>query len=117
MNPIGDDRAEMAAKLVAAGGNATTDPAAQVPCILVSGAEPDHPSGVGAWGFLTKVRILVPPPGDAAAMAALEEGLVLVLRTLGFARGTLTTYRMSTGGQDVPCYELSYPRDIPNPDC
>jgi hypothetical protein len=115
-----DARAELAGKLAAAGvTNPTLNPAASPPCTLIGGARSGGRGsvGVGAWPAVIPVRILVPPPGDGAALAALEHELELVLRTLGYAEYTDTTYRHSTAGQDLPCYELAYPRDIPNPDC
>lgn len=117
MSTFADVRAEMVGKLAAAGLPATADPAANVPCVLVGLATVDTAAGIGGWGATIPVRILVPPPGDLAAGTALEDMLTVVLVTLGFARAIPTTYRMSTAGVEVPCYELTYPREIPNPNC
>ena len=120
MTAFGDNRAELAGKLAAAGvANVTLNPAANPPCTLIGGASSGGrpAAGIGAWPAVVPVRILVPPPGDAAALAALEAELELVLTTLGYTDYTLTTYRHSTAGQELPCYELAYPREIPNPTC
>ena len=116
MNGFTDTRAEIAGKLLAAGvTNPTLNPAASPPCTLVGLGTVDRAAGVGAWGASIPVRILVPPPGDAAAAAELETQLELVLLTLGYAPA-VPTYA-TVGAVDVPCYELTYPRDIPNPNC
>lgn len=118
MSTFTDTRAELVGKLTAAGVlNPTLNPAAAAPCTLVGLATVTNSAGIGAWGATVPVRILVPPPGDAAAAAALEHELELVLRTLGYAPAVPTTYRASSAGVEIPCYELTYPRDIPNPDC
>jgi hypothetical protein len=107
----------MAAKLAAAGVAAVTlDPAANVPYVLVGPARVvSLAGGIGAWRSEILVRIVWPPPGDAATLAALEDGLEAVLRTLGPALADDGTYL--TGGKDCPAYTVTYLIDVPNPDC
>lgn len=116
MNAFTTARETIAGKLTAAGVDGVTiDPAALAPFVLVDLVTVDRPSGVGAWGATLPVKIVVPPPGDAAAAAALEATLELVLRTLGYAPASPTIYR--AGDKEHPAYTLTYPVDIANPDC
>lgn len=113
MNAFGDVRAELAAKLVAAGAPATTDPRASPPAVIIEPARVDAASGIGAWSCVIPVVIYSPPPGDAASLAWLETELQRCLVTLGFARADYTT----GGLKDVPLYRLEYVLDVPNPTC
>jgi hypothetical protein len=117
VSSFGDVRADMAAKLAAAGlAGVTLDPAALAPFVLVDLATVDTAEGVGAWGATVPVKIVVPPPGDADAVAALEAGLEVVLVTLGFARAVPGRY--TTGdGKELPSYTCTYAVHIPNPNC
>ena len=117
MTVFGDVRADMAAKLTAAGlTNVTLDPAALPPFVLVDLATVDTAQGVGAWGATVPVKVVIPPPGDAAGAAALEAGLEVVLTTLGFARAVPGRY--TTGdGKELPSYTCTYAVQVPNPNC
>lgn len=118
MTTFGDTRAGMAAKLTAAGSDwhVTTDPAALAPFILVDLCAVTAAEGVGAWTCTIPVRVVVPGPGDGIAAAALEDGLQLVLTTLGFARADPARY--TTGdGKDLPSYVCAYTARVPNPYC
>lgn len=115
VSAFGDRRAELVDKLAAAGLPATGDPAALPPFVLVDLCTVNRSSGVGAWGASVPVRCVVPPPGDATAAAGLEAMLELVLRTLGYAPASPSTF--TAGGKECPAYTLTYPTDIPNPDC
>jgi hypothetical protein len=117
VSAFGDTRESIAGKLRAAGvEGVTTDPAALAPFVLVDLITVDRPAGVGAWGASVPVKIVVPPPGDAAAAAALETALELVLRTLGYAPAIPGVYR-GAGTTEQPAYTLTYPIDVSNPDC
>jgi hypothetical protein len=116
MNTFGQTRADYAGKLTAAGlAGVTLDPAALPPFVLVDLVTVDRVVGVGAWGASLPVKIVVPPPGDAAAADALETALETVLRTLGFAPASPTLYRGAD--KECPAYVVTYPVDVPNPDC
>lgn len=117
MSVFGDARATIAGKLTAAGlAGVTTDPAALPPFVLVDLVTLDRAVGVGAWGGSVPVKIVVPPPGDAAAGEALETALEVVVATLGFAPAVPGVYR-GAGDRELPAYTLTYPVDIPNPNC
>lgn len=117
MSAFTDARTAIAGKLTAAGVDGVTlDPAALAPFVLVDLATLDRAAGVGAWGVSIPVKIVVPPPGDAAAAAALESTLELVVRTLGFAPGAPGVYR-GAGDKELPMYALTYPTEVSNPDC
>jgi hypothetical protein len=119
-----DSRVDVAGKLTAAGiTNVTLDPAALPPFVLVDMVTRGiAPEGVGAWRCEIPVRVVVPPPGDTHAVAALEDTLELVIRTLGFAPFNAEPYELgarTADGDPVQCpsYTAPYPVSIPNPDC
>jgi hypothetical protein len=117
VSAFGDVRADMAGKLAAAGAlGVTLDPTALPPFTLVDLVTVVGASGVGAWAAQIPVRVVVAPPGDARAAGQLEDGLQVVLTTLGAAPafpGTVT----AAGGKDCPAYTVTYPVEIPNPNC
>lgn len=116
MNVFDDARSELAGKLTAAGLAATLDPAALPPFVLVDLPDgTETPFGIGGWPVTVPVKIVVPPPGDAAAGTALLDQLEVVWRTLGWAPAYPTT--VTVGAADCPAYVVTYPVDVPNPDC
>lgn len=115
MNTFDDVRQAMAGKLTAAGVAVTLDPAAVAPFVLVGAPTVNGAAGVGGWESSVPVVIAATPPGNADALAWLLDQLELVLRTLGAASAVPGTY--DVGGKDLPAYSISYPVDIPNPDC
>lgn len=119
MSVFGDVRADMAAKLTAAGvAGVTLDPAANPPFVLVDLVTLDGPpSGIGVWPGTVAIKLVVPPPGDAKAATALEDTLEAVLRTLGRAPAYPETYTAGPGSAECPSYRLLYPVHVPNPDC
>jgi hypothetical protein len=106
---------ELLGKLTAAGLPATADPTAGVPFVLVDLLTVTAAVGVGAWAVTVPVRCVVPPPGDVAARQALEQAVETVLVTLGAARAEPGTYRQ--GDKDLPAYTITYPLQVPNPNC
>ena len=116
MNVFDTARGELAAKLdTGAPFTVTTDPAGNPPMILVDLVTVAGAAGVGGWSATIPVRVIVPPPGDAGAAAALGDGLEWVLRTLGGAPANPTV--LAVGAANCPAYTITYPADIPNPDC
>jgi hypothetical protein len=117
VSAFSDVRGEWAGKLAAAGAlGVTLDPTALPPFTLVDLVTVTGASGVGGWAAQLPVRVVVAPPGDANAAAQLEDGLQIVLTTLGAAPafpGTVT----AAGGKDCPAYTVTYPVDVPNPNC
>jgi len=114
---MGDARADMAAKLTAAGATATTDPAHLAPMVLIDAGRWRAASGVGGWDVDIPVRCVVPPPGDAAALAALEAMVETVLATLGWAAAEPGVWAPSSNADAIPTYTLTYSTQIPNPSC
>jgi hypothetical protein len=114
-----DLRDDLAAKLVAAGVPASTNPASNVPVVLVDLLDGPPPTsrnlGVGAWPVLATLKIVAAPPADLAAGTWLEDTLELTLRTLGRATWRQTT--VSVGAKDCPAYVLEYDLEVTNPDC
>lgn len=116
MNAFDTAREAMAGKLTAAGVPATLDPAANVPFVLVDLVTVTGASGIGAWAATVPVKIVAAPPGDAAAARWLGDQLELVLRTLGAAPAAPGTYLQGEANR-CPAYTVTYPYDVPNPDC
>lgn len=116
MNVFDAARADLAGKLdTGAPFPVTLDPAANVPMILVDLVTVAGAAGVGGWKASIAVRVIVPPPGDAGALSALGDGLEWVLRTLGGAPAAAGV--LPVGAANCPAYTVTYPVDIPNPDC
>lgn len=114
MSVFADLRAEWVAKLAAAGVEATRDPNANVPMVLVQPVTVTGTEGIGAWTGELVVSIVVPPPGDAAAVTALEDRLEAVLVTYPSPTSAVPgTY----GPGELPAYTVTYPVTIPNPNC
>lgn len=116
-NPFTDHRADVVGKLTAAGvENVTADPAARPPFVLVGLITTTAAEGIGAWAATFPVTIAVPPPGDAAAAAAMEDTLAAVYAAIGFGPARPTTYSPDPA-QSLPAYQITYPASIPNPAC
>lgn len=117
MSVFGDHRATMVGKLTAAGIDvATADPAHGAPFVLVGLVTTTAAEGIGAWAATIPVTIAVPPPGDAAAGAALEDLLERVYGALGFGPARPMTYSADRDSP-LPAYQITYPASIPNPAC
>jgi hypothetical protein len=111
---LADERAVIAGKLAGAGvEHVVLDPRAVAPFVLVGAPEVLGGVGVGGWSVDYPVHVVAPPPGSADALVWLLDQTELVLRTLGATGATPTRY----GEREAPAYELTYRRDIDNPDC
>lgn len=120
-SPFDTLRADIAGKLTAALAvyglePATLDPATVPPFVLVDLPSVVRSEGIGSWGCDLPVRIVVPPPGDVAAAAALLDRLEVVLRTLGYAPAVPDEYRVGDR-TPAPSYTVTVPVSVPNPDC
>ena len=115
MSVFSELREQYRDKLAAAGlDQATTDPAANVPFVLVDAITVARPAGVGGWDGTLAVRLVTGPPGDGAALAALEDWLQVVLTTLPSPTSAVPdTY----GPRELPAYTVTYPVTVPNPNC
>jgi len=113
MSSIGDERAVIAGKLTAAGVAAELDPRAVPPFVLVGAPAGDRGQGIGGWPVVFPVHVVAAPPGDADALDWMLDQVELILRTLGPTVWAPSRY----GEADWPAYELTYTRDVTNPDC
>lgn len=111
-------RVDLAGKLQAAGLAATVDPATGLPFVLVDlldGA--DATAGIGGWPARATVWLVAAPPGNYATGRWLEQTLQTVLQTLGpSARWYRSRYQLDDD-HDAPAYEVTYPVDVPDPNC
>ena len=114
MSAFGELRETWAGKLTAAGLPATTDPNANVPFVLVDAVTVTGTEGIGAWTGTLPVRLVMPPPGDGAALARLEDWLQTVLVTLP---GPLDAVPDVYGPREAPSYTVTYRVTVPNPNC
>ena len=114
---MGEQRAAMADRIVAAGLAGTVDPAALPPMVLVDAGRWRAASGIGAWTVEIPVRCIVNPPGDAAALTALEAMVEGVLAALGWAAADPGVWAPHPNVDPIPAYTLTYTTDIPNPAC
>lgn len=118
--PFDDVRAAMVTALAADAAvtvPAVGDPAALPPFVLVDVPTVTGTAGIGAWTCTYPVKIVVPAPGDAAAADALLGLLAAVLGVLGPAAARPDVYRRPGVDAELPCYVLTYQRDVPNPNC
>lgn len=113
MSVFDDIRADMAAKLTAAGVTATTNPVAVAPFVLVGVPTMTAAAGVGGWAGTFPVWIVTPPPDNVAGLAWRLDQLEAVYAALGFA----PAYPDRWGDRDAPAYVLSFPTTVPNPAC
>lgn len=122
MSVFEDMRTAYRDRLDAANGTgfATLDPAALPPFVLVGLIDAPDPAsgrgGIGSWRCRLPVVVAVPPPGDAAGVAAMGDALEQVWRTLGAAPTEAGPYT-APGRAELPAYTVTYPVDVPNPDC
>jgi hypothetical protein len=114
---MGDARAVLADACRAAGVAATTDPGAVPPMVLVDAGTYREPAGLGGWAVVIPVRVVAPAPGDAAALAWLEDTVEAVLAVAGWASAEPGTWAPSPVVAALPAYTLAYARTIPNPNC
>ncbi len=125
MSAFHDARVDVAGKLTAAGIPAVTLDPANVPPFVLVDMVTRHlaPEGVGAVRCELPVRVVVPPPGDTHALAALEDVLEAVLRVVGWSVPfTAEPYELGARTADgdpvaCPAYTVTLPVSIPNPDC
>lgn len=116
MSAFHDVRVDLAGKLAAAGVDTVTlDPRQPPPCVLVDAPTVRGGAGVGGWTCDYPVVVLAVPPGGADTLTWLLDQVELILRTLGPAAATPGRY--DPAGKDLPAYTVTYPRDVPNPDC
>ena len=114
MSNLQDERVTIAGKLDAAGvDRVVLDPRAVAPFVLIGAPTVEGGAGVGGWTVTYPVHVVAVAPGSAGALADMLDRVELVLRTLGATRADPVTY----GEQNLPAYELTYRRDVTNPDC
>lgn len=114
MSATGDRRAELAGKLTAAGVTPVVlDPRAVPPFVLLGAPAWTGSAGVGGWTVAYPVHVVAPGPATLDTLDWLLDTAEQVIRTLGYADATPTTY----GERDSPAYTLIYAVDVTNPDC
>lgn len=115
-DPFTLEREAIAAELTAAGvANVSLDRGQAPPFVLVGGptGPATPPRALGLWPCTIPVTVIALPPGDTANSAWMLEQVTTILRTLGWSGFTPTQW----GDEQLPAYQLTYARSVPNPDC
>lgn len=115
MNAFDQVRADLAAALTAAGVDRVTLTRTETPPFVYVGMPtgPGIPIGLGAWRAEYPITAVTWPPGDGTAATWLLDQVQATLTVLGLA-----AFRPVSWGDDQwPAYLLTYPRDVPNPNC
>lgn len=115
MNVIETDRRELAAKLVAAGVPATTDPSTLPPFVLVAPPTLLPGTALGVWELAHLVKIVHPAPGDVTAQEWMTDQLELIAGTVRIDRADPATE--TVGDDRLPAYLVEITRTIVNPFC
>lgn len=113
MGALNDVRTELAGKLAAAGLTATLDPVTVPPFVLVGAPSATAAAGIGGWSVDFPIHVVAAPPGNLAALQWMLDQTEAVWGALGFAPAFPGIY----GVDDNPAYQLTYRRDVANPDC
>lgn len=116
MSAIADELDVVVGKLAAAGLDATRDPGALPPFVLVDVPELTTFT-LGSWSGSVAVKVISPPPGDLAAATWLLETVEAVLVALGPPRSALPATVVTGAGKECPAYVVTYPLDVPSPYC
>ncbi len=113
MSAANDHRHDLAAKLVAAGVPATTDPRAVAPAVILGEPSMLGAVGVGGWMIEYPVHVVSPSPGDEASLNWRLDQAEMVCRVVGADNYTPDNY----GTGDLPAYLVRVVADVTNPDC
>jgi hypothetical protein len=107
------DRAnEIAAKLTAAGVNATADPrSATPPCVLVVPPERTYDLSCG-YTARWNLWALVPGTGNADAHKALDAIADAIANELPVERMTLASYVLAVDAPPLPAYRIEFEEGI-----
>lgn len=99
-------------QVVAAGLAATTDPRAVVlPGVLVGVPQKPRMASGCLMALPTPVHLIVPPPGDDAAVDWLLDHLPTVLAAVGTVEAEIDTITVA-GQTDCPCYTTFVPATV-----
>ncbi len=114
MNAFQTDREAVAAQLAAAGVEAVSLDRGQAPPFVLVGM----PTGTGAgnagrWETTLPITVVGNPPGDSVNAAWILDQLQAILLALGMAAFRPVTY----GDEQAPAMQLTYTRNVPNPNC
>lgn len=114
MSTFADDRAAVAATLTTAGVEAVSLDRGQAPPMVLVGIHAGTGKGnVGLWETTLPITIVGNPPGDSVNAGWQLDQLQAILGALGLA-----AWRpISWGDEQLPAIQLTYTRNVPNPNC
>ena len=115
MSTFQTERELLAGKLTAAGVECVSLDRGQAPPMVLVGTPTGTGEnvGLGAWRCTYPITVVQLPPGDTANTVWMLDQVELILSTLGLA-----PFRpVAWGDEQIPAYQLTYTRDVPNPDC
>ncbi len=109
------ERELIAGKLIAAGVDCVSLDRGQAPPFVLVGMPTGTGRGgsPGAWPCEFPITVVQLPPGDSVNAAWMLDQVELILTTLGLAPFRPTVW----GNEQIPAYQLTYPRSVPNPTC
>ena len=111
---LADTRQAIADQLAAAGVDRVTLTRTETaPFVFVGLPVGLSAVGIGAWHCEYPITAVYLSPGDVNAATWALEQVEKIVGALGFA-----VFRPTSWGDDQwPAYLLTYPRDVPNPNC
>ena len=115
MNTFDAERDTIAGKLTAAGVDTVSLDRGQAPPFVLVGMPTGtgEPIGVGRWRCTIPITVVQLPPGDSTNASWMLDQVQTILLTLGLAPFRPTTW----GDEQIPAYQVTYVRDVPNPNC
>jgi hypothetical protein len=114
MNAFQTDREQVAAALTAAGVEAVSLDRGQAPPLVLVGMPSGTGKGnAGQWETTVPITVVGNPPGDTVNAGWMLEQVQTILLTLGMAAFRPVTY----GDEQLPAMQLTYTRNVPNPNC
>lgn len=114
MNAFQTDRAAVAATLAGASVEAVTLDRGQAPPMVLVGMPAGTGNGnAGRWETTLPITVVGNPPGDSVNAEWMLDQLQAILLALGMAPFRSVTY----GDEQLPAMQLTYTRNVPNPNC
>lgn len=114
MSTFQDDRVAIATALQLAGVECVSLDRGQAPPMVLVGIPSGTGNGnAGRWETTLPITVVGNPPGDTNNAAWMLDQVQAILLVLGMAAFRPVTY----GDEQLPALQLTYTRNVPNPNC